>query len=550
MWTHADKHAQELVKNSNATLNANPVLVTAPSDHHKSGLITPTTWPVPSSAVATADSLGKPSTPEDASAPTSPRPLSFHPRWSPQRPPQPRTPHSLSWQVDLGQWPPQPWPSHASRTRTGTKAAATCKVWGEHTKAGENTLKVLAPSLPSLPPIPAQPPALATHTPVEEIIHPSSYPEKGANFPSCVVCSSDHKLETVCRGHARVNASAHIADSILVNQCWTWQSWFKCLTMLQQHHCSLPPPPKAQWVVVSSCNSLLSSKGFENTSRTPNSHLSSGWQQWHKKTQDSASAKSKNVDDDDCTCHQFITHADSWPLTKESKAQAFNGLVQSGCLHQAVRWVTTNEGRSVLHLDSKDVKTGQLVSQVLADKHPEGHHILAEALEDYSEALESLQLQANAESCWATAWKLSDGADPSRTDAAELQHWIFCFGVVWEAPQDKLIQWIEWLANDSTSWAAHRAVMACCLVATNKQLGVCPVGIGMVCGHLFAKVVISHASFKTTLSCSSTNLCAGLPAGIECAVHILAQDRACQGNLPLPEDSEDLDPSQEDTGLT
>ena len=121
--------------------------------------------------------------------------------------------------------------------------AATCKIWGEHTKAGENTLKVLAPSLPSLSPIPAQSPTLATHTPIEEIIHPSSYPEKGANFPSCVVCSSDHKLETVHRGHAHMNASAHIAGSILVNQCWTWQSWFKCLTVLQQHHCSLPPPP-------------------------------------------------------------------------------------------------------------------------------------------------------------------------------------------------------------------------------------------------------------------------------------------------------------------
>jgi len=179
------------------------------------------------------------------------------------------------------------------------------------------------------------------------------------------------------------------------------------------------------------------------------------------------------------------------------------------------------------------------VSSVLADKHPEGCQPPIEALENYDEAPEPLHLQIGYESFEATVRKLSDSAGPSGTDAVELQNWLFRFGAVSENLLNELIHWTEWLANDSPSWAAHRAMMACHLIAIDKQPGVHPVGVGEVYRRLFAKAVIAHTSSEATLACGSTNLCAGLPAGIEGAVHALTRDYAYKGHPPTTEAAEE-----------
>lgn len=256
------------------------------------------------------------------------------------------------------------------------------------------------------------------------------------------------------------------------------------------------------------------------------------------------------VDDADCTCCQFITHGDRQTPTTESKARAFNGLVQSGHLRQVVHHLTSREGGGVLHPDTLDAKTSRKVSAVLMDKHPPSCHPPIEALEAYKEALEPLWLQIGFESFEAAIWKLAGNAGPSSTDAVELQHWLFRFGTVSETLTAELIAWTEWLANNSPPWAGYHAMMACCLIAIDKQPGVCPVGIGEVYRCLFAKAVIAHTSSKAAFACGSTNLCAGLPAGIEGAVHALAKDYAHKGRPPIMEASDKLATPPSSPGLT
>jgi len=164
----------------------------------------------------------------------------------------------------------------------------------------------------------------------------------------------------------------------------------------------------------------------------------------------------------------------------------------------------------------------QEVSDVLAYKHPEGCQPPIEALENYDEALGPLRLQIGYGSFEATVRKQSDSASPSSTDAVELQNWLFHFGAVSENLLNELIHWTEWLANDSPSWAAYRAMMAYHLIAIDKQPGVHPVGVGEVYQCLFTKAVIAHTSSEAALAYRSTNLCTGLPAGIKGAVHALA----------------------------
>jgi len=64
------------------------------------------------------------------------------------------------------------------------------------------------------------------------------------------------------------------------------------------------------------------------------------------------------VDDTDRTCWQLITYSDCQAPTNDSKAHSFNGLVQSSCLHQAVRHLMSRDEGGVLHPNSLNNKTG------------------------------------------------------------------------------------------------------------------------------------------------------------------------------------------------
>ncbi len=78
---------------------------------------------------------------------------------------------------------------------------------------------------------------------------------------------------------------------------------------------------------------------------------------------------------------------------------------------------------------------------------------------------------------------------------------------------------MEWLSNESPPWAAYRALMSQRLVTLDKQPGVWPVAISEIWQWCIAKgnLVGSRAEAKGT--CGSIQLCAGLEAGIEGALH-------------------------------
>ena len=86
------------------------------------------------------------------------------------------------------------------------------------------------------------------------------------------------------------------------------------------------------------------------------------------------------------------------------------------------------------------------------------------------------------------------------------------------------------MTSDSVSWSAYRAFRACRLVALDKQPGVRPVGIGETISRLMSKVVLHLCGREATRAAKNLNLCAGLPAGIEGAVHAL-RSRTQEGCL-------------------
>ena len=72
-------------------------------------------------------------------------------------------------------------------------------------------------------------------------------------------------------------------------------------------------------------------------------------------------------------------------------------------------------------------------------------------------------------------------------------------------------------------WAVYRALIACCLVALDKRPGVRPVGIGETLCRALAKIVMRAARNQAKTACVNLQLCKGLEAGIEGAIHAVGQ---------------------------
>ena len=77
----------------------------------------------------------------------------------------------------------------------------------------------------------------------------------------------------------------------------------------------------------------------------------------------------------------------------------------------------------------------------------------------------------------------------------------------------------DWLANRSPPWASYCAFMSGRLITIDKQPDVCSVEVGETWRHIFAKIVLKITGPESTMACQDKQLCAGLKAGIDGAVH-------------------------------
>ena len=215
----------------------------------------------------------------------------------------------------------------------------------------------------------------------------------------------------------------------------------------------------------------------------------------------------------------------------ETKARAFNSKVLSGRIRPAVRNLTSRDQGGVLQPDDACTKTGQPVLEVLRGKHPPMRDPAPDledpdrgSFEPYPSLPEPVPVEITGDVVEKVASKLSGAAGPGGTDAIDLRNWLLRHGAESEFLRNSLASIAEWLANESPPWAAYRALMACRLVALDKSPGVRPVGIGEVYRRLLAKCVLEAVGHQATAAAGNLNLCAGLPAGIEGAIHAVRQE--------------------------
>ncbi len=75
--------------------------------------------------------------------------------------------------------------------------------------------------------------------------------------------------------------------------------------------------------------------------------------------------------------------------------------------------------------------------------------------------------------------------------------------------------------NDFPPWAAYQALMTGHLLALDKNPGVRPIGIGDTWHQVLLNSILQVAGSAATEACGADQLCAGLSAGIEGAVHLM-----------------------------
>jgi hypothetical protein len=211
-------------------------------------------------------------------------------------------------------------------------------------------------------------------------------------------------------------------------------------------------------------------------------------------------------------------------VTPEQRSRTFHRKVLKGDLPGAVRYTTEREmGGVLLPDDDKCSKTGLPIADILESKHPHTRSPDANALPYYEHVSEFIEVDVTEDAVEKTARKLPKGAGLGGVDSYTLKHWLLGFGGrVSRALRNTVANFMSWLANDILSWAAMAALRAGRLIALEKNPGVRPVGIGETWSRLFSKTVLLLTLDEPKAACGADQLCSGLEAGIEGAIHTSA----------------------------
>ena len=162
-------------------------------------------------------------------------------------------------------------------------------------------------------------------------------------------------------------------------------------------------------------------------------------------------------------------------------ARSYHDTVLYGKLRQAVRRATNREGGRCLLPGDQCTKTGQPVEEVLWENHPDMSFPPTEnptctGFEKYGEVPETVPLEFTEDDFTWVISNLSGAAGALGEEAMELRNWLLCFGCASEELRVVIAMLADWMDNPPPPWTAYRAMMACRLVAIDKQPGVPPWG--------------------------------------------------------------------------
>ena len=104
-------------------------------------------------------------------------------------------------------------------------------------------------------------------------------------------------------------------------------------------------------------------------------------------------------------------------------------------------------------------------------------------------------------------------------DASALQQLLSARGSASTYLRHEIARFVTWMSKESVPWAAIRGFLQNRLIALDKMLGICPIGIGVIWRRIFCKTMLLATKHEATKACGTHNLYRGLEAGIEGGIH-------------------------------
>ena len=172
--------------------------------------------------------------------------------------------------------------------------------------------------------------------------------------------------------------------------------------------------------------------------------------------------------------------------------------MRKGRVASALRLLSQSEGSNSILKSSDVVSEGKTVLDELKEKHPQGHDILDDNLFKLDGDAQRGTFHPvifeciNGESIRRSALRTNGAAGPSGIDA--FGWWRLCTS--FRRSSDDLCNSLtcvaQRLSSSSVDPARINSLVACRLIAINKQPGIRPIGIREVARRIISKTILDH----------------------------------------------------------
>ena len=201
--------------------------------------------------------------------------------------------------------------------------------------------------------------------------------------------------------------------------------------------------------------------------------------------------------------------------SKEHTEQVFVRLMLQGKVSAAMRWIGTNAAGLC---EATDEVITELINKHPAGKQAEEASILNGPVDKVEQVIFE---EIKGELIQACAKKIDGAAGPSGLDSDGWKR-ILCskqFGTKSAELCESIAHMAIRLCTQYVDPNILKPFTACRLVPLDKKPGVRPIGIGEVLRRIIGKAVMQVLKREMVTSTAPIQVCAGIPGGVEAAVH-------------------------------
>ncbi len=208
----------------------------------------------------------------------------------------------------------------------------------------------------------------------------------------------------------------------------------------------------------------------------------------------------------------------------KNSARSFANLMFAGKCKAALDILSSSEKSTLLHLDdpsNPQDPNSRSVKDVLISKHPAAQKVYKECVvaEEPEDPHPIIFDAINSESIRSSALRTTGAAGPSGLDAHTWRRLCTSYKGSSRDLCESLASVARRLCSTHVDPQLIAPLLACRLIALDKNPGVRPIGIGDVARRIIAKAIIHFSKEDIQQACGCQQLCGGQISGVEACVH-------------------------------